>query len=131
MPSDTATWLADGVTTHPTFFGCSSSDPVPLVIYLPNGAPPLGQPPLTNISTFATAFEPEQIEAAISQTFDLTTQGIATETNGVWEKVAAPAALALALREGTEVDFLITLGLSAAAAAGAVAVAGGRLHDAD
>ena len=98
VPSDTATWLADGVTTHPTFFGCNSSDPVPLLIYLPNGAAPLGQAPVTNISTLALGLEPELIEAVLSQTFDLTTQGIATETNGEWDKDPEwPACLACAV----------------------------------
>ena len=98
VPSDTATWLDQGLTTHPTFFGCNSSSPVPLLIYLANGAPPLGEAPVTNISTLALQFEADEIEAALSQMFDMTTQGIATETNGVWEKdLEWPACLACAV----------------------------------
>ncbi|TFY63535.1 hypothetical protein EVJ58_g3197 [Rhodofomes roseus] len=98
VPTDTATWLDEGLTTHPTFFGCNSSSPVPLLIYLANGAPPLGQAPLTNITTVQEAFEADDIEAAMSQMFDLTTQGMATEADGVWAKDPEwPACLACAV----------------------------------
>ena len=98
VPTDAATWHDEELTTHPTFFGCNSSSPVPLLIYLANGSPPLGQAALTNITTLQLAFEGDDIDAAMSQMFDMTTQGLATEVDGVWTKDPEwPACLACAV----------------------------------
>ena len=46
------------------------------MIYIANGASPLGQPPVTNISTFADTFDRPFIQSFFDQSFDIATQGI-------------------------------------------------------
>ena len=74
---------------RPTFFGCNVpifSD-APLIIYIANGGPPLGQAPVTNTSTFQTAYPPEEVQAMLDQTYDIATQGIpVTGKNGQKQK---------------------------------------------
>ncbi|KAH9928107.1 lysophospholipase [Fomitopsis serialis] len=89
VPPDNATWLAEGLTRRPTFFGCNSSaaSGAPLLIYLGNGGPPLGQTTgYTNTSTAQLAYSADELEVMLSQTFDVATQGIAIETADGWEK---------------------------------------------
>ncbi|KAI0074740.1 lysophospholipase [Panus rudis PR-1116 ss-1] len=83
VPNDTSTFLAHNLTRRPTFFGChatpsssSSSRIPPLIIYLANGGAPLGQTPVTNAPTLQTTYTIAQIEAFLSQTQDIATQGI-------------------------------------------------------
>ncbi|THH03849.1 hypothetical protein EW145_g5959 [Phellinidium pouzarii] len=75
VPNNTETFVSLNLTKHPTFFGCNDSAPVPLVIYIANGAAPIGQPSLTNTSTDQTTYEPAQIQAMLDQTFVIATQG--------------------------------------------------------
>ncbi|KZT69824.1 lysophospholipase [Daedalea quercina L-15889] len=89
VPPDNSTWLAEGLTERPTFFGCNSSTAsgAPLLIYLGNGAPPLGETTAyTNTSTSQLSYSADELEAMLSQTFDIATQGIASETTEGWEK---------------------------------------------
>lgn len=89
VPPDNSTWLAEGLTQRPTFFGCNSSavPGAPLVIYLGNGGPPLGETVgYTNTSTMQLSYSADELQAMLSQTFDIATQGIANETASGWEK---------------------------------------------
>ncbi|CAL1698539.1 unnamed protein product [Somion occarium] len=77
VPTSVETWRSENLAKHPTFFGCNStSRDVPLLIYIANGAPPLGQVAVTNVSTTLTIFPPEQARAIFDQSFDIATQGI-------------------------------------------------------
>jgi len=92
-----STYLAQNLTRYPTFFGCNSSAPVPLVVYLAN-TDPLGQVPLTNTSADQTGYALDQVAGMFSQTFDIATQGIPVEVDGVLQKDPEwPACLACAL----------------------------------
>ncbi|OCH95307.1 lysophospholipase [Obba rivulosa] len=81
VPANQSVFLAQGLTKRPTFFGCNapSDSAAPLVIYMANGGAPLGQVPVTNVSTDQLSFAPEQIDAMLTQTFDVATQGIPIE----------------------------------------------------
>ncbi|KAI0792492.1 lysophospholipase [Abortiporus biennis] len=76
VPSSIDVFSSQNLTKHPTFFGCDSSTTAPLVIYLANGGPPLGQVPLTNTTTAQDVYPPEEIQAMLNQIFDVATQGI-------------------------------------------------------
>ncbi|KAH9832909.1 lysophospholipase [Rhodofomes roseus] len=89
VPPDNSTWLTEGLTTRPTFFGCNSSGAsgAPLLVYLGNGGPPLGETTAyTNTSTEQLAYSADELEAMLSQTFDVATQGIPSDTESGWEK---------------------------------------------
>jgi lysophospholipase len=92
-----AEFVAQGLTTKPTFFGCDTSSTSPLIIYLPNGGPPRnGQPPLTNTSTDQLAFQDAQIRGMLDQTFDIALQGDGGE-GGSGKDNEWPACLACAV----------------------------------
>ena len=76
VPKRATTFTSEGLSERPTFFGCNSSPHIPLIIYLANGAPPLGQPSYTNTSTGQYAYQPTQIQTMMEQAFDMATQGI-------------------------------------------------------
>lgn len=97
VPNDTTTFIQQNLTQHPTFFGCNESAPVPLIIYLPNGAAPAGQPPLTNTSTQQTQYEPAQIQAMLDETFVIATQGFPANGTPGAEDANWPACLACAV----------------------------------
>ncbi|OSX65636.1 hypothetical protein POSPLADRAFT_1134437 [Postia placenta MAD-698-R-SB12] len=96
VPPLESTFLAHNLTKRPTFFGCESTaeSGEPLVIYLANGGPPLGQPPLTNTSTSQFVYSADEIDGMLSQAFDVATQGIpeGLEKDALW-----PACLACAV----------------------------------
>ncbi|KAH9851170.1 lysophospholipase [Lenzites betulinus] len=81
VPRTPAEFLAQNLTARPTFFGCNSSaaSGAPLVIYLANGAAPLGQPPLTNNPTAKLSYTADEAQAVLNQVFDVATQGIPGE----------------------------------------------------
>ena len=105
VPPDNSTWLSEGLTKRPTFFGCNSSAApgAPLVIYLGNGGPPLGETvAYTNTSTMQLSYSADELQAMLSQTFDIATQGIANETANGWEKDPEyPSCLACAIVDRT------------------------------
>ncbi|GJE87443.1 lysophospholipase [Phanerochaete sordida] len=76
IPTSPNVFEARNLTRHTTFFGCDTNHEAPLVVYIANGGPPLGQPPLTNLSTFTDTFTTPQIQAFMNQAFDVATQGI-------------------------------------------------------
>ncbi|KAI0917852.1 hypothetical protein AcV5_002685 [Taiwanofungus camphoratus] len=104
LPTSQSTFLAQNLTRRPTFFGCNdtSASDAPLVIYIANGGPPLNQTPLTNTSTLQLAYSADQIDAMLSQSFDIATQGIPVTHNGHLEKDPEwPACLACAVVDRT------------------------------
>ncbi|EIW85716.1 lysophospholipase [Coniophora puteana RWD-64-598 SS2] len=100
VPTTTAEFTSQNLTTRPTFFGCTTTPAnlsTPLVIYLANGGPPHdGAAPVTNTSTFQLTYEESEVQAMLDQTFVLATQGYpanASETtDSEW-----PACLACAV----------------------------------
>lgn len=80
VPKSTTTFINQNLTKRPTFFGCnlprSAAAKTPLLIYIANGGPPLGQAPLTNTTTGQTAYPAQQIQGMLDQTWDIATQGI-------------------------------------------------------
>ncbi|KAH9928016.1 lysophospholipase [Epithele typhae] len=81
VPTDVATFVAQNLTTRPTFFGCDvdAASDAPLVIYIANGGAPLGEAPVTNTSTAQTQYALDQVQAMLDQSFALATQGIPTD----------------------------------------------------
>ncbi|KAI0337971.1 lysophospholipase [Trametopsis cervina] len=77
VPTNQSTFVGSHLVDRPTFFGCSSApgSSAPLVIYLANGGAPLGQAPVTNVSTFSTMLPDAQVRAVFEQSFDIATQG--------------------------------------------------------
>ena len=76
MPTTPAGFKAANLTTRPAFFGCDTTPTAPLVIYIANGGPPLGQVAHTNFSMFMDMFTIDTVQAILDQTFDVATQGI-------------------------------------------------------
>ena len=78
VPTNESTFLAQGLTTRPTFFGCNtaSTSDAPLVIYIANGGPPLGETAATNTSTGQTQYPLAQVQTMLYAAFDMATQGI-------------------------------------------------------
>ncbi|OJA09409.1 hypothetical protein AZE42_03065, partial [Rhizopogon vesiculosus] len=74
VPTNTSEFIAQNLSTTPTFFGCDSSTEAPLIIYLANGGPPRdGETSLTNVApNNVTA---EQLQAFLDQTYTIATQG--------------------------------------------------------
>ncbi|KAJ6538742.1 lysophospholipase catalytic domain-containing protein [Mycena sp. CBHHK59/15] len=97
VPLNTSTILAEGLTTRPVFFGCEAKADEPLVIYIANGAPPPGQPAITNFSSLDFDFTPDQAQAIMGQGFTFATQGISNGT--VVRDENWPACLACAVTD--------------------------------
>ncbi|KAI8996224.1 lysophospholipase [Trametes punicea] len=101
VPATQAEFLALNLTKRPTFFGCDSSASTddPLVIYIANGGPPLGQVPLTNTSTNQLSYTADEAQAVLNQAYDIATQGIPVRTNegGLKKDPEWPACLACAV----------------------------------
>ncbi|KAJ7246015.1 acyl transferase/acyl hydrolase/lysophospholipase [Mycena rebaudengoi] len=89
--------VPEGLTTRPVFFCCEAKADEPLVIYIANGAPPPGQPAITNFSSFDFDFTPDQAQAIMGQGFAFATQGIANGT--VVRDEDWPACLACAVTD--------------------------------
>ncbi|KAF8153380.1 lysophospholipase [Crassisporium funariophilum] len=80
VPSSPDTFVNQGLTSRPTFFGCDEPN-VPLVIYIANGAPSaqrraLGLPGITNVPTGITAYSPELAQSFMDEAFAIATQGL-------------------------------------------------------
>ncbi|KAK4128916.1 hypothetical protein N657DRAFT_629925 [Parathielavia appendiculata] len=104
---DDKTFLALGLNSRPTFFGCdaanfsssSSSSPPPLVVYLPN-APYTA---FSNVTTFTPSYPDNQRDAIIRNGLDAATQGNGT-LDGQWLTCVACAVLSRSwTRTGTAV----------------------------
>ena len=102
VPETTDVYLSQNLTKRPTFFGCNSSasSGEPLVVYIANGGPPLGQAPLTNTSTEQIQYQNSEVEAMLNQLFDIATQGIPVATpQGPEKDPDWPACLACAVTD--------------------------------
>ncbi|KAJ6495831.1 lysophospholipase [Mycena vulgaris] len=97
VPLNTSTILAEGLTTRPMFFGCEAKADEPLIIYIANGAPPPGQPAITNFSSLDFDFTLDQAQAIMGQGFTFATQGISNGT--VVRDEDWPACLACAVTD--------------------------------
>lgn len=74
VPTNVSEFIAQNLSTRPTFFGCDSSTEAPLIIYLANGGPPRnGETPLTNVAP--NNVTTEQMQAFLDQTYTIATQG--------------------------------------------------------
>ncbi|TFK53598.1 hypothetical protein OE88DRAFT_1626468 [Heliocybe sulcata] len=73
VPTDMSAFNAQDLTSHPTFFGCNSTAPTPLLIYMPNGYTPHGQTPVTNTSTTQLKYSDAEVQAMFDQTFTMAT----------------------------------------------------------
>lgn len=73
VPTSLDEFTRDNLTAHPTFFGCNSSAPTPLLIYIPNGQAPPGEPSLTNTSTLQIQYQPADVQAMLDQSFTIAT----------------------------------------------------------
>ncbi|KAI0759250.1 lysophospholipase [Trametes elegans] len=80
VPRTPAAFAAQNLTRRPAFFGCKSAAGAgagdPLVVYLANGGPPLGQAPVTNGTGDTLSYGARAVQAFLDQVFDLATQGI-------------------------------------------------------
>ncbi|ORY80202.1 AMP-binding domain-containing protein [Leucosporidium creatinivorum] len=69
IPESPDEFVAQGLTTRPTFFGCnittngnvSAPGAYPIIVYMPNAPPPSGSGYLTNTSTFKLNYDPEDV----------------------------------------------------------------------
>ncbi|KAJ7272849.1 lysophospholipase [Mycena rebaudengoi] len=76
IPQTQAEFLAQNLTTRPTFFGCDEDQDVPVILYFPNGAPPPGKPPITNASTNQLSFpDLGLVQAIIDQSGEIVSRG--------------------------------------------------------
>jgi len=115
MPTSTTPFVAtnqggQGLGQRPTFFGCgnftgasgqqvsSGGGQVPLVVYIPNGAPPPGQSPATNTSTQQTNYTDTQLSAFFDQAVQITNQGFSGDNNST-KDADWPICLACAIFE--------------------------------
>ncbi|KAJ7221539.1 acyl transferase/acyl hydrolase/lysophospholipase [Mycena pura] len=74
IPANSADFVAQNLTTQPTFFGCNEVH-VPLILYFPNGAPPPGQVPLANVSGQLSFPDPGVVQAIIDQAGEIVLRG--------------------------------------------------------
>ena len=99
------TFVEQGLTSHPTFFGCNDTVPTPLVIYLPNTVA-RGRTAITNTSTQQTAYEDSEIQAMLDETFLIATQGFPANTSQAvdpdWPACLACAVVDRKRAQGTE-----------------------------
>ncbi|KAH7926953.1 FabD/lysophospholipase-like protein [Leucogyrophana mollusca] len=106
VPTNTSEFIAQNLSTRPSFFGCDSSTEAPLVIYLANGGPPRnGQTPLTNQQPGNVSLA--ETQAILDQVYDIAAQGYPTDATALTDP-EWPACLACAVvdrarnRTGTE-----------------------------
>ena len=100
VPTDSATFISQGLNKRPTFFGCDTtmSSDAPLVIYIANGGAPLGEAAVTNTSTSQTQYPLDEVSAMLDQAFDIATTGIPSSIGGHAQKDPLwPACLACAV----------------------------------
>ncbi|KIJ62091.1 hypothetical protein HYDPIDRAFT_95112 [Hydnomerulius pinastri MD-312] len=95
VPTETAEFTAQNLSTRPTFFGCDSSTEAPLIIYLANGGPP--RDGATALLNQQPGYVPTpELQEMLDQTYVIGTQGYPTDaaslTDPEW-----PACLACAV----------------------------------
>ncbi|KAJ6500704.1 lysophospholipase [Mycena sanguinolenta] len=98
IPQTPAEFLAQNLTTEPTFFGCDEDQDVPMILYFANGAPPPGMPPITNTSTSQLSFSnPALVQAIIDEAGDIVSRG--RPQNGKTHDPMFPVCVACALAD--------------------------------
>ncbi|KAK7035885.1 lysophospholipase [Favolaschia claudopus] len=98
IPVTPAEFIAQNLTTQPTFFGCDEGQDVPLILYLANGAPPPGRPAITNASTNQLSFnDPQLVQAILDQAGEIVSRG--RPQNGEARDGLYPVCVACALTE--------------------------------
>ncbi|KAL9599093.1 MAG: hypothetical protein Q9219_004051 [cf. Caloplaca sp. 3 TL-2023] len=99
---DTNSFVNLGLNTHPTFFGCNSSNTssiTPLIVYIPN-SPYVFH---SNISTFTPSYSTETRNAIVQNGYEVATMGNAT-ADPQWPVCVGCAILSRSLeRTGTDV----------------------------
>ncbi|KAJ7184570.1 lysophospholipase [Mycena filopes] len=77
IPATQAEFLAQNLTTRPTFFGCDEAQDVPMILYFANGAPlPGEQQAITNASTSQLSFpDLALVQAIIDQAGESVARG--------------------------------------------------------
>jgi lysophospholipase len=94
IPQTQAEFLAQNLTTRPTFFGCDEDQDVPMILYFPNGAPP----PITNASTNQLSFpDLGLVQAIIDQSGEIVSRG--RPQNGEGRDGLFPVCVACALAD--------------------------------
>jgi hypothetical protein len=98
IPQTQAEFVAQNLTTQPTFFGCDEEQDVPLILYFANGAPPPGKPPITNASTGQLSFpDLGLVQAIIDQAGEIVSRG--RPQNGEARDGLFPVCVACALAD--------------------------------
>ncbi|KAJ6546830.1 lysophospholipase catalytic domain-containing protein [Mycena capillaripes] len=98
IPQTQAEFVAQNLTTQPTFFGCDEDQDVPMIVYLANGAPPPGKPPITNASTGQLSFpDLGLVQAIIDQAGEIVSRG--RPQNGEARDGLFPVCVACALAD--------------------------------
>ncbi|KAJ7778725.1 lysophospholipase [Mycena maculata] len=98
IPPTPAEFLAQNLTTQPTFFGCDEDQDVPIIVYIANGAPPPGTPPITNASTNQLSFpDLGLVQAIIDEAGELVSRG--RPQNGEARDGLFPVCVACALAD--------------------------------
>ncbi|CCM05468.1 uncharacterized protein FIBRA_07689 [Fibroporia radiculosa] len=95
VPTNISEFIAQNLSTHPTFFGCDSTTEAPLIIYLANGGPPRdGATPLTNVAP--NNVTNDQLQGFLDQTFTIALQGLPANASATSDS-EWPACLACAI----------------------------------
>ncbi|KAG2125810.1 lysophospholipase [Suillus clintonianus] len=95
VPTNISEFIAQNLSTRPTFFGCDSSTEAPLLIYLANGGPPRdGETSLTNVAPLNVTTE--QMQAFLDQTYMIAMQGNSADPSSAIDP-EWPACLACAV----------------------------------
>ncbi|KAH7921271.1 FabD/lysophospholipase-like protein [Leucogyrophana mollusca] len=95
VPTNTSEFIAQNLSTRPTFFGCDSSTEAPLIIYLANGGPPRnGEAPLLNQAPNSVSYP--ELQAILDQTYDVASQGYPADASAASDP-EWPACLACAI----------------------------------
>ncbi|KAJ7184496.1 lysophospholipase catalytic domain-containing protein [Mycena filopes] len=98
IPETQEEFIAQNLTTQTTFFGCDEAQDVPIILYFANGAPPPGQPPITNASSNQLSFSDlGLVQAIIDQAGDIVARG--RPQNGEERDGLFPVCVACALAD--------------------------------
>ncbi|KAJ7891284.1 lysophospholipase [Mycena olivaceomarginata] len=98
IPQTQAEFAAENITKQPTFFGCDEDQDVPMILYFANGAPPPGQPPITNASTGQLSFpDLSLVQAIMDQAGEIVSRG--RPQNGEARDPLFPVCVACALAD--------------------------------
>ncbi|KAJ7491096.1 lysophospholipase catalytic domain-containing protein [Mycena latifolia] len=98
IPQTQAEFLAQNLTTQPTFFGCDEGQDVPMILYFANGAPPPGKPAITNASTGQLSFQDlGLVQAILDEAGEIVSRG--RPQNGESRDGLFPVCVACALAD--------------------------------